>query len=128
MMARMRGLSAVMLLSAACASESPRMRAAALLPRAPAELGRCRIAASGSSPLVTEWPASEKANLEVLLRTGAVAVAYSGCSMRVLPECRVRGAYQWTRTTPSTDSLEIDDADELYAKLPLGAASLEGQL
>ncbi len=120
--------AAVVLLGAACASESPRMRAAGLLPRAPAEQSRCRVAASQSSPLVTEWPASEKANLEVLLRTGAVAVAYSGCSMRVLPECRVRGAYQWTRTTPATDSLEINDADELFAKLPLGAASLEGEL
>src|SRR4029077_2635150 len=75
-----------------------------------------------------EWPASEKANLEVLLRTGAVAVAFSGCSMRVLPECKVRGVYQWTRTTPSTDSLEINDSDELFAKLPLRAASLEGEL
>jgi hypothetical protein len=104
------------------------MRAGGLLPRAPAEQARCRVAASQSSPLVTEWPASEKANLEVLLRTGAVAVAYSGCSMRVLSECRVRGVYQWTRTTPATDSLEINDADELFAKLPLGAASLEGEL
>ncbi len=115
-------------LAAACAAESPGMRASGLLPRAPAEGGRCRVAASQSTPLVTEWPASEKANLEVLLRTGAVAVAYSGCSMRVLPECRVRGVYQWTRTTPSTDSLEINDADELFAKLPLGAPSLEGEL
>src|SRR6185295_20327012 len=37
-------------------------------------------------------------------------------------------AYQWMRTTPATDSLEINDTDELYAKLPLGAASLEGEL
>jgi len=57
-----------------------------------------------------------------------VAVAFSGCSMRVLPDCRVRGAYRWTRTTPASDSLEINDADELFAKLPLGAASLEGEL
>jgi len=119
---------ALVFLSAACASESPRLQAGGLLPRMPAEQGRCRVAASQSSPLVTEWPASEKANLEVLLRTGAVAVAYSGCSLRVLPDCHLRGAYRWTRTTPATDSLEIEDADELYAKLPLGAASLEGEL
>ena len=48
--------------------------------------------------------------------------------MRVLPECRVSGVYHWQRTTPATDSLEINDADELFAKLPLGAASLEGEL
>jgi hypothetical protein len=99
-----------------------------VLPRAPVEQGRCRVAASQSSPLVTEWPASEKANLEALLHAGAVAVAYSGCSMRLLPDCRVRGAYRWMRTTPATDSLEINDTDDLYAKLPLGAASLEGEL
>jgi hypothetical protein len=122
------GLAASMMVSA-CMFGSPNARTAAgILPRAPAEVGRCHVAAGLSSPLVTEWPASEKANLEVLLTAGAVAVAYSGCSMRVLADCRVRGVYRWTRTTPSTDSLEINDADELFAKLPLGAASLEGEL
>ena len=43
----------------------------------------------GRPTLVTEWPASEKANLEVRLREGAVAVAYSGCEMRLVPDCRV---------------------------------------
>jgi hypothetical protein len=113
---------------AGCVPESPSMRARSVLPQMPAEGSRCHVAASQSSPLVTEWPASEKANLEGLLRSGAVAVAYSGCSMRVLSECRVRGTYYWQRTTPSSDSLEINDADELYAKLPLGAVSLEGEL
>src|SRR6476659_4565336 len=98
------GIALTSVLAGACASEAPAMRARGLLPRAPTELGRCQVAASQASPLVTEWPALEKANLEVLLRTGAVAVAYSGCSMRVLPECKVRGVYQWTRTTPATDS------------------------
>ena len=112
--------------AAGCATGT--VGARAILPQAPAELGRCHVAASQTSPLVTEWPASEKANLEVMLHGGAVAVAYGGCSMRLLPQCRVRGAYRWQRTTPSTDSLEINDADELYAKLPLGAASLEGEL
>jgi len=108
--------------------QSSTAKARSVLPHVPAEQAKCRVAASQSSPLVTEWPASEKANLEVLLRNGTVAVAYSGCSMRLLPECRVKGEYHWQRTTPSTDSLEINDSDELFAKLPLGAASLEGEL
>src|SRR5436190_8939636 len=117
------GMSAFVV--AGCGSGSPAMRMGALIPRTPAEQGRCQVAASQSTPLVTEWPASEKANLEVLLRAGAVAVAFSGCSMRVLPECHVKGEYHWQRTTPATDSVEINDADELFAKLPLGATSLE---
>ncbi|HVZ75394.1 MAG TPA: hypothetical protein VHJ20_23620 [Polyangia bacterium] len=123
-----RGLLATTLALASCAWSSGPRGARAILPTAPAELGKCRVAASQSSPLVTEWPASEKANLEVLSRSGAVAVAYSGCSLRVLPECRVRGGYRWQRSTPATDSLQINDSDDLYAKLPLGAASLEGEL
>jgi hypothetical protein len=108
--------------------QSPAAKARSVLPYAPAEQAKCRVAASQSSPLVTEWPASEKANLEVLLRGGTVAVAYSGCAMRLLPECRVKGEYHWQQTTPATDALEINDSDELFAKLPLGAASLEAEL
>jgi len=116
------------LAGAAGCMQSSTAKARSVLPRAPAEQAKCRVAASQSSPLVTEWPASEKANLEVLLRNGTVAVAYSGCAMRLLPECRVKGEYHWQRTTPATDSIEIKDADELFAKLPLGAASLESEL
>jgi hypothetical protein len=115
----------------ACAlgcAQSSTAKARSVLPHVPAEQARCRVASSQSSPLVTEWPASEKANLEVLLRNGTVAVAYSGCSMRLLPECRVSGEYHWQQTTAATDALEINDADELFAKLPLGAVSLEGEL
>ncbi len=97
-------------------------------PESPTELSKCRVMASQLSPLVTEWPASEKANLEARLRDGGVAVAYSGCEMRLLPECRPGGHYRWQRTSTATDSIEIHNEDELYAKLPLGAVSLEGEL
>lgn len=98
-------------------------------PEMPSSLGaRCKVAASRDNPLVTEWPASEKANLQALIGQGAVVVSYAGCSLRVLPQCRVRGSYRWRRTTISTDTLEIRDADDLFAKLPIGAVSLEGEL
>jgi len=86
------------------------------------------IAAAHENPLVTEWPAPEKANLESRLREGAVVVAYEGCTMRLLPNCRAPGRYGWRRTTPATDFIEIRNSDDLYAKLPLGAVSLEGEL
>jgi transposase len=89
---------------------------------------RCKIAASHENPLVTEWPAPEKANLEARLREGSIVVAYSGCALKMLPRCRVKGAYQWRRTTTATDTIEIHNADELYAKMPLGATTLEGEL
>jgi hypothetical protein len=91
-------------------------------------LMKCSIAASHSEPLVTEWPASSKARLEALLTEGAVAVAYSGCELRIIDACRPKGAYKWSRTTLSTDTTEIRSEDDLYTKLPLGAATLEGEL
>jgi len=91
-------------------------------------LAKCSVAASHEQPLVTEWPASYKARLEALLHEGAVAVEYSGCDLRIVDTCRLPGSYAWKRTTLSTDTTDIRDEDDLYAKLPLGAASLSGQL
>jgi hypothetical protein len=93
---------------------------------------KCRLGASQTSVLVTEWSASEKANLEAMVgggpEAGGVAVAFSGCTLQLVPECRVRGGYQWQRTTPGNDRVEISDQIELYTKLPLGAVSLSGEL
>lgn len=94
----------------------------------PTELSRCRVAASQEQPLVTEWPASYKARLEALLSGGAVAVEYSGCELRIVDRCELAGSYAWKKTTLSTDATDIRDEDELYAKMPLGAALLSGDL
>ncbi len=94
----------------------------------PTPLAKCRVAASHEQPLVTEWPASYKARLEALLHEGAVAVEYSGCELRIVDTCRIPGSYAWKKTTLSTDTTDIHDEDDLYAKLPLGAVSLSGQL
>lgn len=112
----------------ACACAGPRYAGPAL-PDLRGPEARCRAGAGRtSSPLVTEWPASEKANLESLLGGGAVAVEYTGCALRVLTQCRLGGRYAWLRTTPASDVVEIDDRDQLWAKLPLGAISLESEL
>jgi len=97
-------------------------------PTDPTPLAKCKVAASATSPLVTEWPASQKAYLEGLTARQAVAVAYSGCELRIVDECRLPGKYTWHRTTAATDTLEITNADDLWAKLPIGAAGLEGEL
>jgi hypothetical protein len=91
-------------------------------------LAKCSVAASREQPLVTEWPASYKARLEALLQGGAVAVEYSGCDLKIIDRCRLSGSYAWKKTTLSIDTTDIQDEDDLYAKLPLGAASLSGQL
>ncbi|HEX6764351.1 MAG TPA: hypothetical protein VF103_02710, partial [Polyangiaceae bacterium] len=64
-----------------------------------------------------------------------VVVKYEGCELRVLDHCRddsVRGklgayrAVDWT--TGQLETVDISNEGELYAKLPLGAASLGGRV
>ncbi len=97
-------------------------------PSAPAGATRSRPSYLADNPLVTEWPASEKSNLEGRLREGGVVVEYVRGTMRLLPGCHVPGSYEWRRTTTSTDVVEIRSQEELEAKLPLGTASLSGEL
>lgn len=98
------------------------------VPLDPTPSSKCHVAANASHPLVTEWPASEKSHLQNLLAYRAVAVEYSGCDLRIVDGCELEGTYTWRRTTLATDTLEIANADELYAKLPIGAFGLEGEL
>ncbi len=132
-MSGFRGVGAVFLLlgvvlaSAGCLSAGG-TDALVVKPADPTPLAKCSVKKSQASPLVTEWPASEKAHLEGMLGERAVVVSYSGCEMRILDSCRVQGSYRFTRTTLSRDTIEISDADELYAKIPLGAVGLEGEL
>jgi hypothetical protein len=121
-------LAALGTLVAGCGSATPGARGPVNHIEDPTPLAKCRISASHENPLVTEWPASEKAHLETLLSSQAVAVQYSGCELKIIDACKLPGSYTWVRTTLSTDTVQIADADELYAKLPLGAVSLEGEL
>jgi hypothetical protein len=102
----------------------PRARSPAM----PDAEARCSLAARNESPLLTEWSSAEKANLQARLRSGALAVEFTGCSMRPILGCNPRGSYRWQRTTLSSESIEIRNQDELFAKLPLGALALEGEL
>ncbi|HET7538248.1 MAG TPA: hypothetical protein VFK05_00200 [Polyangiaceae bacterium] len=121
-----RALAAAASLLVGCGggSELPRAKA----PGVPDQEARCGLAARNESPLVTEWSPAEKANLQARLRSGALAVEFTGCSMRPILGCTVRGSYRWQRTTLSSESIEIHSQDELFAKLPLGAIALEGEL
>jgi hypothetical protein len=109
-----------------CAQESVMPRAQA--PAIPDAQSRCRAAATNESPLITEWSSAEKANLQARLRSGGLAVEFSGCGMRPLTGCTLRGSYRWQRTTISSEAIQIRNQDELFAKLPLGALALEGEL
>lgn len=89
---------------------------------------KCSVVKSQSAPLIVEWPSTERARLESLTKNGLVAVRYVGCEMQTLPNCRVNAKYRYVALTPKRDQMRIRTEDELYASMPIHAASFEGKL
>ena len=91
---------------------------------------RCGVMKSSERPLIIEWPSSDRGALEGLVkrREGLVAVRYAGCEMEVVRRCTVRGRYDYTAVEPKRDDQLFRSADDLYAKIPIGAAQLEAEL
>ena len=78
------------------------------------------------APMLVEWPATQRANLEALLHRGAVAVSYSQGGMRVLQGCALKGTYVWRRAQKS-QRIDIGSPADLQARLP-DLVALRGQL
>jgi len=88
---------------------------------------RCSVAASQDRPLIVEWDAASRNDLDALLKQeGMVVVRYSGCEMELIRDCRAPGEYKYLAATRQDENITMRNEDELWAKLPLGAASLEG--
>ena len=94
----------------------------------PGGQSKCKLSASQKRPLIVEWAAADRAALEVLAQRGTVVVRYADCEMEILPRCQAPGSYRYVATTRKTERVLIQDEDELYANLPMGAFKLEGKL
>ncbi len=86
-------------------------------------------------PFIIEWDATDMSSFEQIVANDIVVVKYEGCSLTVLDECRnqsIRGSQgsylppEWT--SGSLETIDISNEGELYAKLPLGSASLGGRV
>jgi hypothetical protein len=86
-------------------------------------------------PFIIEWDATDMSSFESYASNDIVFVKYEGCKLRVLDECRdddvhgAKGAYkppEWT--SGSLETIDIHNSGELYAKLPLGEATLGGRV
>ena len=95
---------------------------------ADAGMAHCAVAGGGLRPFVVEWPGADRGALELKLSRGVVAVRHDGCELEVLADCHVPEDYVYAGFTRKRDALTIRSADELYARLPVGAARLEPTL
>lgn len=118
----------VALFAPACANPAAAVGPARAPSYEPDQQSKSRVRANPLEPLVIEWPAAARAQLEAQTRHGVVAVRYDGSTMEVLPTCHLAGGYTYAGTNVHKDRLVIADADQLAAELPLGVASLSGKL
>ena len=104
-----------------------------LMDRTFAGANRCN-AKNHDRPFVVEWDATDMSSFEARAASDVIVVHYEGCELQVLDGCAngsVRGelgAYgpvEWTGG--SVEKIDIANEGELFAKLPLGAATLGGR-
>jgi len=90
---------------------------------------RCSEGLIDTSPFVVEWDATDLATFEAHASRDLMFVRYADCAIELLRGCSdggIPGRYGRYRepvfTSGTVESFSMKDEDELWAKLPLGAA------
>jgi hypothetical protein len=89
---------------------------------------RCAAGRPDVRPFVVTWDATDQSSFASHAQDSIVLVRVSGCELEVLDQCTIPGEYRLRETEGNMQSLSVDSADQLYAKLPLGVAALSGTL
>lgn len=79
---------------------------------------RCNDVGAFGQPLVVDWPAHERANIEEAMNDGIAVVSYRCNSLRLVQGCHVEGAYGFLGVSKKEEVLRFEDADEVAANLP----------
>lgn len=90
---------------------------------------------SADRPFIIEWDATDQSSFQSYAASDVVFVRYEGCELKPMDGCRDDsakgsfGAYKPVEfTSGGVETIDIHDEGELYAKLPLGAATLGGRV
>src|SRR5512138_1073126 len=77
---------------------------------------------SGASPLVVDWDASKRSDLEVAMKGGVVIASYT-CEkgVTILPDCSVPGEYGYMGVSLKSEKINFDSADDVGANFGVGA-------
>ena len=97
----------------------------------PAFGNRCDESSVSQQPDLMGLAMDFRANVAAMSEQGVLAVRYTanGCDVKleVLPNCIGQGRYSFS-AYPGNETRIASNQTELFAKLPLGAAALEGKL
>jgi uncharacterized protein len=80
-------------------------------------------------PLVVDWRSTDQLDLAVQMQSSIAIVSYDCKSIRLLKNCTAPGKYAYAGVSSVIqEAVQMDDADEVRASLPLSGVSLSAEL
>ncbi|MCC6216882.1 MAG: sel1 repeat family protein [Polyangiaceae bacterium] len=86
----------------------------------------CHDVARGAEPLVVDWRAEDRGDLEIAMKQGVAVVAYDCKGLRLLTECKLEGTYGYLGMTKREQVVRLSGADEVSANLPFSGGAVGG--
>lgn len=90
--------------------------------------GECKGVGEYAEPLIVDWKSQERLDLELAMKKGVAVVAYDCKTIRMLKDCSLEGSYEYAGVSLKEDVVQLENADELRANLPLSGVQLGGEL
>lgn len=88
----------------------------------------CRGVPEYGAPLIVDWNAQQRLDLEYRMNQGVAVVAYTCERFEVLDRCSVAGGYRFAGVSRKEDVVKLESRDELGVNLPMSGASLAASL
>jgi uncharacterized protein len=89
---------------------------------------RLNVDKKRTEPFVFGLSEMDRTAMETAFKHGAAIVRFDKEGFEILTDCRATGAYDYNGVSPKEKLTVFRSKAELYANLPVGAASLEGEL
>lgn len=90
----------------------------------PADDGPCRDPGERGTPLVVDWSTQDRMDLEEAMLDGVAVVEYRCKKLSLVRGCRAEGSYGFLGLSKREEVVQLTDADEVRANLPMSAASV----
>ena len=88
----------------------------------------CEGVGKYAEPLIVDWKSQERTDLELAMKKGVAVVSYDCKTIRMLKDCSLDGSYEYAGVSLKEDMVQLENADEVRANLPLSGIKLGGEL
>jgi uncharacterized protein len=88
----------------------------------------CHEPGARGTPLVVDWPTQDRMDLEAAMLDGIGVVEYRCGKLLLLHDCHIEGSYRYLGLSQREEVIQLEDAAEIRANLPLQGASIVAKL